>query len=55
MTGLASGRLEGLKLEGKMDLEGVVTVALLLAELLETVEIARDVGPFLLVVGGFFE
>lgn len=54
MTGLASGRLEGLKLEGNIDLDGVVTVALLLAELLDTVETASDGGPSLLVVKGFF-
>lgn len=45
-TGLASGRLDGRKLEGKIDLEGVVTVALLLVELLETVETANDCGAF---------
>ncbi len=55
VTGLASGRLEGLRLEGKIDLDGVVTVALLLAELLETVDTASDGGPFLLVVESFFE
>ncbi len=54
MTGLASGRLEGLKLEGNIDLDGVVTVALLLAELLDTVETASDGGPSLLVAKGFF-
>lgn len=55
MTGLASGRLEGRKLEGKIDLDGVVIVALLLAELLETVETANDGGPFFLDVECFFE
>lgn len=55
VTGLASGRLEGRKLEGNIDLDGVVTVALLLAELLETVETANDGGPILLDVEGFFE
>lgn len=55
VTGLASGRLDGLRLEGKMDLDGVVTVALLLAELLETVETANDCGAFFLDVEGFLE
>lgn len=50
---IASGRLEGRRLEGKIDLE--VTVALLLAELLETVEMADDAGAFFLDVDGFFE
>lgn len=55
-SGFASGRLEGRRLEGKMDRD--VTVALLLAELLETletVEMADDGGVFFLDTEDFLE
>ena len=51
--GIASGRLDGRRLEGKID--DLVTVALLLAELLETAETTDAGGGFFLEVDGFFE
>ena len=52
-AGVASGRLDGLRLDGKIDLG--VRVALLPAELLETVETADEGGTCFLEVDDFLD